>query len=126
MKGFKDGGIAKLIKSKGEDGIGILQNGEGLVAPKHIKSVQELLNLTPLITDMIKVNQPDYTKLASMVSPVQSNIGDVQFNFELSECENAQDIIKQIQTDTKIQNSLRSVTTDQMLGAKRSNTNRIV
>lgn len=125
VKGFKDGGIAKLIKSKGEDGIGILQNGEGLVAPKHVKSVQELLDLTPLITDMIKVNQPDYTKLASMVSPVQSNIGDVQFNFELNECENAQDIIKQIQTDTKIQNALRSVTTDQMLGAKRSNTNRI-
>ena len=74
---------------------------------------------------MIKVNQPDYTKLASMVSPVKSNIGDVQFNFELNECENAQDIIKQIQTDTKIQNALRSVTTDQMLGAKRSNTNRI-
>ena len=125
VKGFKDGGIAKLIKSKGEDGVGILQNGEGLVAPKHVKSVQELLDLTPLITDMIKVNQPDYTKLASVVTPVKSNIGDVQFNFELNECENAQDIIKQIQTDTKIQNALRSVTTDQMLGVKRSNTNRI-
>ncbi len=126
VKGFKDGGIAKLIKSKGEDGVGILQNGEGLVAPKHVKSVQELLDLTPLITDMIKVNQPDYTKFASVVTPVKNQIGDVQFNFELTECENAQDIIKQIQTDTKIQNALRSVTTDQMLGAKRSNTNRIV
>lgn len=79
VSGFKDGGIAKLIKSKGEDGIGILQNGEGLVAPEHVKSVQELLDLTPLITDMIKVNQPDYTKLASMVSPVPN--GDVNISF---------------------------------------------
>lgn len=125
VKGFKDGGIAKLIKSKGEDGIGILQNGEGLVAPKHVKSVQELLDLTPLITDMIKVNQPDYTKFASMITPIKNQIGDVQFNFELTECENAQDIIKQIQTDPKVQQALRSVTTDQMLGKSRLSVNRI-
>lgn len=126
VKGFKHGGIGRLVKSKGEDGLAMVRNGEGLVAPEHVKDIQELLKLTPVMTDMIKVNQPDYTKLASMVLPVKSNIGDVQFNFELTECENAQDIIKQIQTDTKIQNALRSVTTDQMLGAKRSNTNRIV
>ena len=79
VSGFKHGGIGRLVKSKGEDGLAMVRNGEGLVAPEHVKSVQKLLDLTPLITDMIKVNQPDYTKLASMVSPVPN--GDVNISF---------------------------------------------
>ena len=52
--GFKTGGIAKLVKSRGEDGIAMVRNGEGLVAPEHVLAIQELLDTVPLVNDMFK------------------------------------------------------------------------
>lgn len=45
--GFKTGGIAKVVKRTGEDGIGLFRNGEGFVSPEHVPQIQELLKNIP-------------------------------------------------------------------------------
>lgn len=52
--GFKKGGIAKLIKDKGEDGITLARNGEGFIAPEHVQPIQELVESVPDINEMTK------------------------------------------------------------------------
>ena len=52
--GFKTGGIAKLVKSRGEDGLMLARNGEGFVSPEHVPAIQELLNNIPLVNDTLK------------------------------------------------------------------------
>ena len=52
--GFKTGGIAKLIKSRGEDGLMLARNGEGFVSPEHVPAIQELLDTVPLMNNMFK------------------------------------------------------------------------
>lgn len=68
--GFKKGGIAKLIKSQGEDGITLARNGEGFIAPEHVKPIEELVESVPQVNNVIKTLdgvelipvQPDWFK----------------------------------------------------------------
>ncbi|MDE5776998.1 MAG: hypothetical protein K2I10_00570, partial [Lachnospiraceae bacterium] len=52
--GFKKGGIAKLVKSKGEDGFTLARNGEGFIAPEHVEPIEELVDSVPQINNVIK------------------------------------------------------------------------
>lgn len=55
-RGFRNGGIAHLIKNSGEDGLAFVRNNEGLISPEHVPLIQSLLyNLNGadgLVTDM--------------------------------------------------------------------------
>ena len=52
--GFKKGGIAKLVKSQGEDGFTLARNGEGFIAPEHVEPIEELVDSVPQINNVIK------------------------------------------------------------------------
>ena len=55
--GFSKGGIAKfdsgIFKKVGEDGIGLVRNGEGFVRPEDVPAIKELLNTVPLMNSMM-------------------------------------------------------------------------
>lgn len=55
--GFRKGGIAKLIKDNGEDGITLARNGEGFIAPEHVKPIQELVESVPDINKQTEALQ---------------------------------------------------------------------
>ena len=79
VKGFATGGIARLIKSKGEDGLAMVRNGEGLIAPENVPQIQELIKTVPIMNDMLKPlvdipKMPEFT-------PVNRGIGDVNISF---------------------------------------------
>lgn len=50
--GFKEGGIARLVRQTGEEGIGLVRNGEGFVAPEHVRSIQQLIDNLPILNDL--------------------------------------------------------------------------
>ena len=134
--GFKKGGIAKLIKSKGEDGITFVRNGEGFIAPEHVQPIEELVdsapqlnnaidilrNVTPDLSSMIKPNLPNLQPVNSQ--PMTNNV-EATYNFTLENCTNADDIIREIQHNQKVQKVLRSVTIDQTLGIGNLSVNKI-
>ena len=112
MIGFKRGGIAKIIKGKGEDGVTLVRNGEGFVAPEHVPPIMELVESVPVLNDMPKF---------PTVEPVgnTATYGDVTFNFELPNVTNPQELVKAIQDDKKVQKAIRSVSSDQIAGTGR-------
>lgn len=116
--GFKTGGVAQLIKSQGEDGIALVRNGEGLIAPEHVPMLQNLLDITPQLNDLTQTlsNLPVVDRNIGT-----TNVGDISFNFELPNVRNSDDFLYAIQNDRKIQKALQSVTTDMLAGGGRLN-----
>ena len=57
--GFKKGGIAKLVKEKGEDGFTLARNGEGFIAPEHVEPVQKLVDSVPEINKLVEMKQDE-------------------------------------------------------------------
>lgn len=108
VDGFKHGGIGKLVKENGEDGIAMVSNGEGFIAPENIKDIRRLLNTVPIMTDLSTdlINIPD---LQTTKQQTTNNI-EASYSFILEKCNNADDIIKQIQQSPKVQRALRDVT----------------
>lgn len=53
--GFATGGIGKLVKMSGEDGLAFVRNGEGFVAPEDVDSIKQLLKAVPLMTSLTDV-----------------------------------------------------------------------
>jgi hypothetical protein len=127
VKGFKTGGIAQLVRSKGEDGIAMVRNGEGLIAPENVSDIQELLKSVPIMNDLTNslIKLPDYSSLASVNNIGSTTVGDMVFNIDMNNVTNAEEIINAIQTDQKVQKALRSVTTDRIAGGTRLGVNKI-
>jgi len=93
---FKTGGIAKLVKPVGEDGLGWMRNGEGFVAPEHVESIRNLMNIVP---DMTK-----FTSALTNIKPVNrefgnQTFGDINLQLDLPNIENAQDLVSELQTN---------------------------
>ena len=114
--GFKGGGIAQLIKARGEDGIALVRNGEGLIAPEHVPMLKNLLDITPQIYDLTH----NLSKLPTIDKNVGSTFnGDISLNLELPNVHNANDFVHELQNNPKLQKALRSVTTDMLAGGGR-------
>lgn len=62
LPGFKKGGIARLIKENGEDGLTLARNGEGFIAPEHMGPIQELVDSVPKINELLKVERDESKK----------------------------------------------------------------
>ena len=81
--GFKTGGIAELIKAQGEDGLALVRNCEGFIAPEHVDAIKGLINNLPqfnYIADSI-------VKLPSIPVRDMGNTveyGNVSFNIEMN------------------------------------------
>lgn len=116
VKGFRHGGIGRLIKENGEDGIAMVRNGEGFIAPEDVPQIQSLIDTVPLMNDLTK----SLTKLPDMshIKPILDNIntGNIEayYNFTLENCSNPADIIRAIQTDSNVRKALQEVTVNQL------------
>lgn len=122
FKGFKNGGIGKMVKPQGEDGLAWVQNGEAFIAPADVPHIQELIENVPAVNDIMQplINLPK----TSETYPLTSNI-KATYNFTLENCTNADDIVKQIQQSQKVQKALREVTVNRSLGGSRLGVNKI-
>lgn len=119
VPGFKNGGIGELIKSQGEDGIAFVRNGEGFISPENVPEIKKLIKSVPFINELTKSlikspNLPGIPALSNMGNNIEAN-----YNFTLENCNNAEDIIYQIQTSSKIQKAIQSVSVDRIAGGGR-------
>lgn len=119
IPGFKHGGIGELIKAQGEDGIAFVRNGEGFISPENVPAMKELVNNVPLINELTQslIKSPNLSGITPF-NNVGNNI-EANYNFTLENCNNAEDIIYQIQTSAKIQKAIQSVSVDRIAGGGR-------
>lgn len=119
VPGFKHGGIGELIKAQGEDGIAFVRNGEGFISPENVPAMKELVNNVPLINELTQslIKSPNLSGITPF-NNVGNNI-EANYNFTLENCNNAEDIIYQIQTSAKIQKAIQSVSVDRIAGGGR-------
>lgn len=87
---FRTGGIAKLVKPQGEDGIAWLRNGEGLVAPENVQDIRDLMNVTPDLTKLVASfsNLPNVKPLDKNVT---KNVSIDHITFDMPNVTNATD-----------------------------------
>lgn len=136
IKGFSKGGIVsvddieKQVKANGDTTLISANHGEALLTPvqtelmkKFTDSLPNLNLVADNIGDLVKVNVPTTPEIVPNQS--QSSIGDIQFNFDVSGCENAMDLVKEIQSNKKFQQAIQDITVGQMTGKARLNVNRI-
>lgn len=105
ISGFRKGGIARLVKSKGEDGLAMVRNGEGFIPPENVAQIQDLMRIVPDITAFTK----KLTKLPTIPTPNQptNTFGDIHFDsIELPNVQNVDDFVTALQTDKKVQHAL--------------------
>lgn len=106
--GFKRGGIGQLVKASGEDGLALVRNGEGFIAPEHVEAIKDLVNIVPDMTQ--------FTKTLTNIKPVSRNIGntfgDIVINAELPNVKDSYDFIEDIKNNRKTQQALTIATKD--------------
>lgn len=87
---FATGGIAKLVKPQGEDGIAWLRNGEGLVAPENVQDIRDLMDVTPDLTKLVASfsNLPNVKPLDKNVT---RNVSIDNITFDMPNVTNATD-----------------------------------
>lgn len=114
IKGFKRGGIAQLVKDNGEDGLAMVRNGEGFIAPEHVKPIQDLVQLTPQLSEMLKP-VVDLQKLPNIQTldrngNVSIDIGNIELPNVTNPKEFASQLVSAVQKDRTVQNTLRELT----------------
>lgn len=116
---FNTGGIAHFVKSKGEDGLAMVRNGEGFVAPEHVESIQKLLSITPdmskLTSELVKT-----PKIQPNNQTATNSIGEVVFNMDINP-ENFPDFVKQLQNDQRVRQTFSVAVKDLVKNGKITN-----
>lgn len=114
MAGFKTGGIGRLVKASGEDGIAMVRNGEGFVMPEHVPAMQNLLDITPQLDNIVNsVNKNGSGNI--------NNFGG--FTFELPNVTDARSLINEFQNSKDMQKLLK-ISVEDLVG-KGTYSNRI-
>lgn len=87
---FRTGGIAKLVKPQGEDGIGWFRNGEGFVRPENVQDIRDLMDVTPDLTKLVASfsNLPNVKPLDKNVT---KNVSIDHITFDMPNVTNATD-----------------------------------
>lgn len=111
--GFKTGGIAEIVKAKGEDGIAMVRNGEGILTPEQAKTFTD--GLVPRLDSIIDASNA-LSSLPAPVNKINAQPIEVNFEFNLDHVNNAQDMLQQIRSDRTIQKALQNVTIGQIAG----------
>jgi chromosome segregation ATPase len=106
--GFADGGIAKLIKRSGEDGIGFFRNGEGFVSPENVQDIRNLMNVVPDMTKFISVVTPNYNLPTRSLNNGDINItlGDMYLPNVTNSKEFADSMVSAIQNNSRVKKVL--------------------
>lgn len=133
--GFAKGGIAKLIKRNGDDGIATLKRGEAVLTPLQSKQFAVLAKNLEHINSLMYEYQLANAKYEALMDLQQAQMehqiamqkvltghdksasfdGDVNFYFELHDVQNPQMFLQQIKNDYKIQKALQEVTIKQLI-----------
>lgn len=127
IKGFARGGIVsiksldKQVKANGDDGLVSVKNGEGILTPVQTEAFMKLVKNMDAIKSP-KITLPDLKKMSSETNV---NYGGVTFNFELENVTNAEEFIRELQTNKKLQKSIQSVSIDRLNGGGRLSVNGI-
>lgn len=111
--GFAHGGIGKLVKPTGEDGLTWVRNEEGFVAPEDVKHIQDLLTITPQITKAFETS--------TLPTPLANNsIGDIEFNIEMNGVNDVETFSQQIReaycSDARIRKMIQADNIGQISG----------
>lgn len=114
MYGFASGGLATFVKGKGEDGIAMVRKGEGIFTPEQTQAF--IKQFLPSMDNIIKSANTikDFTNSGYGTNISNENV--ISYNFMLQDCSNADDIIRSIQTDTRVRKALQDVTINQLSG----------
>lgn len=105
VQGFKHGGIAKLVKSQGEDGLAMVRNGEGLISPENVAELQKFVKVIPTATDLLN-NMKNIPIMPNLPTP-SNTFGDIHFDkIELPNVQDVDDFVTALQTDKKVQRAL--------------------
>ena len=88
--GFRTGGIAKLVKSNGEDGLMMARNGEGFVSPENVQDIRDLMNITPNLTELVSnlTKIPDFKRV---IPETTKNVSIDNITFEMPNVKNVSD-----------------------------------
>ncbi len=109
--GFKTGGIGELVKKSGEDGIAMVRNGEGFVAPEDVGNIQDLLKVVPDVTELIKANAAidlkNLPKTKTLTSSTQID-GGINLQFDFPNVTNKDEVLSLIKSDTQVQKAIQS------------------
>lgn len=92
--GFSTGGIGRLVKAHGEDGIAMVRNGEGFVRPENVKDIQNLMNIVP-----------NMTKLVNGMNGVSGGVSveNITFSPVLPNVTDSDSFVREMQTNKKVQ-----------------------
>ena len=88
--GFRTGGIAKLVKANGEDGLMMARNGEGFVSPENVQDIRDLMSITPNLTELVSnlTKIPDFKKV---IPETTKNVSIDNITFDLPNVKNVSD-----------------------------------
>ena len=88
--GFRTGGIAKLVKANGEDGLMMARNGEGFVSPENVQDIRDLMNITPNLTELVSnlTKIPDFKRV---IPETTKNVSIDNITFDLPNVKNVSD-----------------------------------
>ena len=99
--GFKTGGIGRLVKANGEDGLAMVRNGEGFVMPEHVQSIQQLLNVVP-----------DMTQLANATKNMNNQTTIETLALELPNVQDVPSFVNEFQNNKDVQRIFKIAVTD--------------
>ena len=88
--GFRTGGIAKLVKANGEDGLMMARNGEGFVSPENVQDIRDLMNITPNLTELVSnlTKIPDFKRV---IPETTKNVSIDNITFDMPNVKNVSD-----------------------------------
>ena len=88
--GFRTGGIAKLVKANGEDGLMMARNGEGFVSPENVQDIRDLMSITPNLTELVSnlTKIPDFKKV---IPETTKNVSIDNITFDMPNVKNVSD-----------------------------------
>lgn len=107
--GFSSGGIGKLIKATGEDGIALVRNGEGFVRPEDVAQMKEFMNVLPVANNLMDNLIP----LHNMPLPISNkannpvSIGDVNVHLDGSNVVDPQSFVDTFKQSSPMQRAIK-------------------
>lgn len=131
VKGFSQGGVVdvddlnKQVKANGDTTLISAKKGERILTPEQNKAFQKLVDANFKTDSIVPVlNVPD---MGNLIKNIPNNIdyGGITFNFEVNGVNNADDLVKQVQTKLKYQKALENLIVGKLNGAGRLSVNRI-
>lgn len=149
FKGFSSGGkvvevddINKMVRANGDDGIASVRKGEAILTPiqskqfelftSRLKEMNGLMDYSSAVMDMQDEWQNAMREVGNLSKSSMfehsSVVGDVHLHAtfpNVTDASKAEDMIRAIQDNQKLQKTLQSVTIDQLNGAGRLSSRRI-